>query len=88
MIAGRMSKFYQEVCLLEQPFVMDDSKKVLGAGEFEDVEFPASLPYVMGAQRVKNVFLTFRPLPTAHRSSKSWRSSASRCRPRSSSSPT
>lgn len=28
MIAGRMSKFYQEVCLVEQPFVMDDSKKV------------------------------------------------------------
>ena len=28
MVQGRMSKFYEEVCLLEQPFIMDDKKKV------------------------------------------------------------
>jgi elongation factor Ts len=28
MIQGRLSKFYEEVCLLEQKFVMDDSKKI------------------------------------------------------------
>ncbi|KAL6775903.1 EFT2 [Auxenochlorella protothecoides x Auxenochlorella symbiontica] len=28
MVMGRLQKFYQEVCLLEQPFVMDDSKRV------------------------------------------------------------
>lgn len=51
MIAGRMSKFYQEVCLLEQPFVMDDSKKVCGAGEFENVGFSVSLTYVGGGDQ-------------------------------------
>ncbi len=28
IIAGRMSKFYEEYCLLEQPFVKDDAVKV------------------------------------------------------------
>lgn len=28
MIEGRMKKFYEEVCLLNQPFVKDDKKKV------------------------------------------------------------
>lgn len=28
IISGRMSKFYEEYCLLEQPFVKDDSVKV------------------------------------------------------------
>jgi elongation factor Ts len=28
MVQGRLSKFYEEVCLLEQPFIMDDKKKV------------------------------------------------------------
>ncbi len=28
VVAGRMGKFYKEVCLLEQPFVKDDSKTV------------------------------------------------------------
>lgn len=28
MVAGRLGKFYEEVCLLEQKFVMDDSKTV------------------------------------------------------------
>ena len=28
MVQGRLSKFYQEVCLLEQPFVMEEKKKV------------------------------------------------------------
>ena len=29
MVEGRMNKIYEEVCLLEQPFIKDDSKKVL-----------------------------------------------------------
>jgi len=28
MVEGRMSKIYEEVCLLEQPFIKDDKKKV------------------------------------------------------------
>ncbi len=28
IVAGRLNKFYEEVCLLEQPFVKDDSVKV------------------------------------------------------------
>ena len=28
MVEGRLNKFYQEQCLLEQPFVMDDKKRV------------------------------------------------------------
>jgi len=28
MVQGRLSKFYEEVCLLEQPFIMDDKKKI------------------------------------------------------------
>lgn len=28
MVAGRLKKFYQETCLLEQPFVMNDSLSV------------------------------------------------------------
>jgi elongation factor Ts len=28
MVLGRLSKFYEENCLLEQPFIMDDKKKV------------------------------------------------------------
>jgi elongation factor Ts len=28
MVQGRLSKFYEEACLLEQPFIMDDKKKV------------------------------------------------------------
>lgn len=28
IVAGRLSKFYEEVCLLEQSFVKDDSKKI------------------------------------------------------------
>jgi len=28
IVEGRMSKFYEEVCLLEQKFVRDDSKTV------------------------------------------------------------
>ena len=28
IVEGRMGKFYAEVCLLEQPFIRDDSKKV------------------------------------------------------------
>lgn len=28
MVQGRLSKFCEEVCLLEQPFIMDDKKKV------------------------------------------------------------
>jgi elongation factor Ts len=28
IIEGRMAKFYEEVCLLEQPFIKDDTKKV------------------------------------------------------------
>ncbi len=28
IVAGRLSKFYEEVCLLEQGFVKDDSKKI------------------------------------------------------------
>jgi elongation factor Ts len=28
IIVGRMAKFYERVCLLEQPFIRDDSKKV------------------------------------------------------------
>ena len=28
MVEGRLNKFYQEHCLLEQAFVMDDKKKV------------------------------------------------------------
>jgi len=28
MVDGRLKKFYDEVCLLEQPFVMDDKKRV------------------------------------------------------------
>ena len=28
MVAGKISKFYEEVCLLEQPFVKDDKLKV------------------------------------------------------------
>ena len=30
MVEGRLSKFYEEVCLLEQPFVMDAQIKVDG----------------------------------------------------------
>jgi hypothetical protein len=28
MVAGRLGKFYEEWCLLEQPFILDDSQKV------------------------------------------------------------
>ncbi|MGE5578674.1 MAG: translation elongation factor Ts [Bacillota bacterium] len=28
IVQGRLSKFYERVCLLEQPFIRDDSKKV------------------------------------------------------------
>lgn len=28
IVEGRLSKFYERVCLLEQPFIRDDSKKV------------------------------------------------------------
>ena len=28
MVDGRLKKFYDEVCLLEQPFVMDDRRRV------------------------------------------------------------
>lgn len=28
MVDGRMNKIYEEVCLLEQPFIKDDKKKV------------------------------------------------------------
>lgn len=28
MVEGRLQKYYQEVCLLEQPFIMDDTKRV------------------------------------------------------------
>ncbi len=27
-MAGRLGKFYEEWCLLEQPFILDDSQKV------------------------------------------------------------
>lgn len=29
MVEGRLGKFYQDVCLLEQPFVMEDKKRVV-----------------------------------------------------------
>lgn len=38
MVMGRLQKFYQEVCLLEQPFVMDDSKRVSGGVWWEACE--------------------------------------------------
>lgn len=28
MVEGRLKKFYQEICLLDQPFIKDDKKKV------------------------------------------------------------
>lgn len=28
MVQGRLNKFYEEVCLLEQPYILDDKKKV------------------------------------------------------------
>jgi len=28
MVEGRLSKFYEEICLLDQPYIRDDSKKV------------------------------------------------------------
>lgn len=28
MVEGRLKKFYEEVCLLEQPYIMDDKQKV------------------------------------------------------------
>ena len=28
IVGGRLNKFYQEVCLLEQPFVLDADRKV------------------------------------------------------------
>ena len=28
MVVGKMEKFYEEVCLLEQPFIFDDKKSV------------------------------------------------------------
>ena len=28
IVEGKLKKFYQEVCLLEQPFIKDDSKKI------------------------------------------------------------
>ena len=28
MVEGRLAKFYEEVCLLEQPFVMDPQTKI------------------------------------------------------------
>ena len=28
MVEGRLNKYYQEVCLLEQPFIKDDKKTV------------------------------------------------------------
>lgn len=31
MVEGRMSKFYEEVCLLDQRFILDDSLKVSAA---------------------------------------------------------
>lgn len=30
MVEGRINKYYKEVCLLEQPFVKDDSKTIQG----------------------------------------------------------
>lgn len=48
MLVGRIAKFYQEVCLLEQPFVMDPDKKVsdiLKANNTNIVEFTF---YILG----------------------------------------
>lgn len=28
IVQGRMAKFYESVCLLDQPFIKDDSKKI------------------------------------------------------------
>ena len=28
MVAGRISKYYEEICLLEQPFVKDEKVKI------------------------------------------------------------
>ena len=28
MVTGRLGKFYEEWCLLEQPYILDDSQKV------------------------------------------------------------
>ena len=28
IVQGRLAKFYERICLLEQPFIRDDSKKV------------------------------------------------------------
>jgi elongation factor Ts len=48
MLVGRIAKFYQEVCLLEQPFVMDPDKKIadiLKANKTNIVEFTY---YILG----------------------------------------
>lgn len=43
MIEGRMSKFYGEVCMLEQPFVMDDTVKTSEALKQAGQKFGAEL---------------------------------------------
>ena len=60
MIDGRIRKFYEEVCLLDQNFVMDDKMKisdVLKAFEKENgcsVEIVDYVLYVLGEGLEKN----------------------------------
>jgi elongation factor Ts len=48
MLAGRISKFYQEVCLLEQSFVMNPDKKVFQVLKEEGVTLVDYAYYILG----------------------------------------
>ncbi len=48
MLIGRISKFYQEVCLLEQPFVMDPDKKVFDILKDNNTEIIDFVYYILG----------------------------------------
>ncbi len=55
MLEGRLSKFYQEVVLLEQPFVMDPDKKVQKVLQENSVDIFQYKIFILGEGIVKEV---------------------------------
>ncbi|MCL2566782.1 MAG: translation elongation factor Ts [Alphaproteobacteria bacterium] len=60
MLAGRLDKFYQEVCLLEQPFIMDTDKKISQLLKENNANLTGYAYFVLGAgiEKVQTDFAT------------------------------
>lgn len=60
MLVGRLEKFYQEVCLLEQPFIMDTDKKISQLLKENNATITDFAFYVLGAgiEKVQTDFAT------------------------------